>query len=45
MMNMQYPPIDYETMFTSLRNPNSEAREGMKAFMEKRAANWIPEGL
>ena len=43
MMNMQYPPIDYETMFTSLRNPNSEAREGMKAFMEKRAPRFTGE--
>ncbi|WHO37237.1 enoyl-CoA hydratase/isomerase family protein [Sphingobium sp. AP49] len=45
MLNQQYPPIDYETMFVSLMSPNSEAREGMNSFMEKRQPNWIPEGL
>lgn len=44
MLNHQYATIDYETMFASLRNPNSEAGEGMRAFMEKRQPNWIPEG-
>jgi enoyl-CoA hydratase len=45
MLNQQYARIDYETMFVSLMSPNSEAREGMEAFMEKRQPNWIPEGL
>ncbi len=45
MLNQQYAAIDYETMFVSLMSPNSEAREGMTAFMEKRQPNWIPEGL
>jgi enoyl-CoA hydratase len=42
MLNQQYARIDYETMFTSLMSPTSEAREGMDAFMEKRQPNWIP---
>jgi len=45
MLNQQYARIDYETMFASLMQPGSEAREGMDAFMEKRQPNWIPEGL
>ena len=45
MLNQQYARIDYETMFVSLMSETSEAREGMTAFMEKRAPNWIPEGL
>ncbi len=45
MLNQQYAAIDYETMFVSLMSETSEAREGMRAFMEKRAPNWIPEGL
>jgi enoyl-CoA hydratase/carnithine racemase len=45
MLNQQYAPIDYQTMFVSLMNENSEAREGMTAFMEKRRPKWIPEGL
>ncbi|MFA7603456.1 MAG: enoyl-CoA hydratase/isomerase family protein [Novosphingobium sp.] len=45
MLNHQYARIDYETMFASLRNGASEAKEGMAAFMEKRLPNWVPEGL
>lgn len=45
MLNMQYPAIDYQTMFLSLMSEQSEAREGMTAFMEKRPPNWIPENL
>ncbi|RZK04052.1 MAG: enoyl-CoA hydratase/isomerase family protein [Novosphingobium sp.] len=45
MLNQQYPPIDYETMFVSLMSETSEAREGMRAFMEKRPPRWIPEDL
>lgn len=45
MLNQQYAAIDYETMFVSLMSENSEAREGMNAFMEKRQPKWIPSGL
>jgi len=45
MLNQQYAPIDYQTMFLSLMSENSEAREGMTAFMEKRQPNWIPADL
>ena len=45
MLNQQYAPIDYETMFVSLMSETSEAREGMTAFMEKRQPNWIPADL
>ena len=45
MLNQQYAPIDYETMFISLMSETSEAREGMTAFRETRQPNWIPEGL
>jgi 1,4-dihydroxy-2-naphthoyl-CoA synthase len=31
-------------MFASLAY-GQEVREGMRAFMEKRQPNWIPEGL
>lgn len=44
MLNEQYGAIDYQTMFWSLQN-SPEPREGMKAFMEKRQPNWVPEGL
>ena len=39
MMNDRYGLIDYQTMFASLEE-SSEPREGMQAFMEKRAPNW-----
>jgi len=45
MLNQQYAQIDYQTMFISLMSENSEAREGMTAFMEKRPPNWIPADL
>jgi len=45
MLNQQYAQIDYQTMFISLMSENSEAREGMTAFMEKRQPNWIPADL
>lgn len=44
MLNQQYAAIDYETMFASLAY-GSEVREGMRAFMEKRPPNWVPQGL
>jgi enoyl-CoA hydratase len=44
MLNDQYGAIDYQTMFWSLQN-SQEPREGMRAFMEKRPPNWVPEGL
>ena len=44
MLNQQYAAIDYETMFASLAH-GQEVREGMRAFMEKRAPNWIPPDL
>jgi enoyl-CoA hydratase len=45
MLNQQYAPIDYQTMFISLMSGGGEAREGMTAFMEKREPNWIPADL
>ena len=44
MLNQQYPPIDYETMFANLAF-GREPREGMRAFMEKRDPDWIPDDL
>ena len=44
MLNENYRPIDYQTMFWSLQH-SREPREGMLAFMEKRQPDWIPEGL
>lgn len=44
MLNQQYAPIDYETMFASLAH-GTEVREGMRAFMEKRQPNWIPADM
>lgn len=44
MLNQQYPPIDYETMFASLAH-SREPREGMHAFMEKRDPDWTPQDL
>jgi enoyl-CoA hydratase len=43
MLNDRYGLIDYQTMFASLFE-SDEPREGMLAFMEKRAPNWVPEG-
>ncbi len=42
MLNERYGPIDYETMFWALDHTD-EPREGMRAFMEKRAPSWVPE--
>lgn len=44
MLNENYQPVDYQTMFWSLQH-SQEPREGMRAFMEKRQPDWIPEGL
>lgn len=44
MLNQQYAPIDYQTMFISLAH-GTEPREGMTSFMEKRQPNWIPPDL
>lgn len=44
MLNQQYAPIDYETMFANLFH-GREPREGMAAFMEKRQPDWIPADL
>ena len=42
MLNDRYGLVDYQTMFNSLAD-SPEPREGMSAFMEKRAPNWVPE--
>ena len=42
MLNERYGLIDYQTMFWALVE-SAEPREGMRAFMEKRAPNWVPE--
>jgi enoyl-CoA hydratase/carnithine racemase len=42
MINERYGPIDYQTMFWALDHTD-EPREGMRAFMEKRAPSWVPE--
>ncbi len=44
MLNQQYAPIDYETMFASLMH-GREPREGMNAFLEKRDPDWIPRDM
>lgn len=44
MLNERYGLIDYQTMFGALEN-SPEPREGMRAFMEKRAPSWIPADL
>jgi enoyl-CoA hydratase/carnithine racemase len=44
MLNERYGLIDYQTMFGALEN-SPEPREGMRAFMEKRAPSWIPSDL
>jgi enoyl-CoA hydratase len=43
MLNERYGHVDYQTMFWALDHA-PEPREGMRAFMEKRPPNWIPEG-
>jgi hypothetical protein len=42
MLNDRYGLIDYQTMMASLEE-SSEPREGMQAFMEKRAPSWVPQ--
>jgi len=42
MLNERYGLVDYQTMFWALAE-SPEPREGMLAFMEKRAPNWVPE--
>ena len=42
MLNERYGLIDYQTMFWAL-DESPEPREGMLAFMEKRAPSWVPE--
>lgn len=44
MLNESYRAVDYQTMFWSLQY-SPEPREGMRAFMEKRQPNWIPQSL
>ncbi|MBO0856331.1 MAG: enoyl-CoA hydratase/isomerase family protein [Nocardia sp.] len=44
MLHSHYGPIDYQTMFLSLET-SPEPREGMRAFMEKRAPEWVPEEM
>jgi enoyl-CoA hydratase/carnithine racemase len=44
MLNERYGSVDYQTMFWALQQ-SPEPREGMRAFMEKRAPEWIPEQL
>ena len=39
MLNDRYGLIDYQTMFGALQH-SEEPREGMRAFMEKRAPDW-----
>jgi enoyl-CoA hydratase/carnithine racemase len=41
MLNQRYGDIDYQTMFWALDH-SPEPREGMRAFMEKRAPSWVP---
>jgi enoyl-CoA hydratase/carnithine racemase len=42
MLNEHYGRIDYPTMFWAQMH-SSEPREGMRAFMEKRRPEWVPE--
>src|SRR5262245_17633898 len=44
ILNERYGHVDRMTMDWSLFR-GSEAREGMRAFAEKRAPRWIPDGL
>lgn len=41
MLNERYGNVDYQTMFWAL-DAAEEPREGMQAFMEKRAPRWVP---
>jgi hypothetical protein len=42
MLNERYGLIDYQTMFWALEH-SPEPREGMRAFMEKRKPEWVPQ--
>jgi enoyl-CoA hydratase/carnithine racemase len=42
MLNQRYGDVDYQTMFWALDH-SPEPREGMRAFMEKRAPSWVPQ--
>src|SRR4051812_759135 len=42
MLNERYGSIDYQTMFWALDH-SPEPREGMRAFMEKRPPDWVPQ--
>ncbi|HXY28899.1 MAG TPA: enoyl-CoA hydratase/isomerase family protein [Acidimicrobiales bacterium] len=42
MLNERYGLVDDQTMFWAL-DQSPEPREGMQAFMEKRAPSWLPE--
>jgi enoyl-CoA hydratase/carnithine racemase len=44
MINDRYGLVDYQTMFWTLFH-SDEPREGMHAFMEKRAPSWIPPDM
>jgi len=44
MLNERYGLIDSQTMIWALEE-SPEPREGMRAFMEKRAPNWVPPEL
>jgi enoyl-CoA hydratase/carnithine racemase len=41
MLNQRYGFHDYQTMFWALEE-SPEPREGMQAFLEKRAPGWVP---
>ena len=42
-LNAHYGLVDFMSFWASVRGP--EAREGMKAFAEKRPPAWVPESL
>ncbi|MFJ9124246.1 enoyl-CoA hydratase/isomerase family protein [Streptomyces sp. NPDC102340] len=42
MLNERYGVIDHQTMFWALEE-SPEPREGMRAFMEKRQPDWVPD--
>jgi len=44
MLNERYGTFDYQTMFWALEE-SPEPREGMRAFMEKRAPSWVPPDI
>jgi enoyl-CoA hydratase/carnithine racemase len=44
MLNERYGLVDYQTMFLELQQ-SPEPREGMRAFMDKRVPEWVPEQI